>query len=226
MIEKTKQLVYELLKDENSGHGMDHINRVLELSLKFAENENCNKTIVALGALLHDVDDYKLFGVKNQKELINTNIILHKINAPNNVKTAVLDMLSKIGYSKRLNGIMPTTIEGMLVSDADMCDALGANGLLRTHKYSLKHGKDFFDKNSWPIESITIDKYSRKVADSSVCHMFEKILLIKNLMLTKAGKQEAQSRHNFVVDFLRQLFKEENAPDWEQYLNNFLQTNQ
>ena len=39
MIEKVKTQVYELLNTDNSGHGIDHINRVLELSIKFAEQE-------------------------------------------------------------------------------------------------------------------------------------------------------------------------------------------
>ena len=34
MIEKVKKQVYELLNKDNSGHGNDHIDRVLDLSLK------------------------------------------------------------------------------------------------------------------------------------------------------------------------------------------------
>ena len=41
-------------------------------------------------------------------------------------------------------------------------------------------------------------------------------------MMTTAGKQEAIERHNFIVSFLRQLFKEEKACDWEQYLDKYL----
>lgn len=67
MIEKVREQVEELLNNDNSGHGMDHINRVLALALKFAEKESANKTIVSLVALLHDVDDYKLFGSENVK---------------------------------------------------------------------------------------------------------------------------------------------------------------
>ena len=34
MIEEVKAKVSELLDKDNSGHGMEHINRVLDLSLK------------------------------------------------------------------------------------------------------------------------------------------------------------------------------------------------
>ncbi len=51
MIEKVKIQVSELLDKDNSGHGMEHINRVLELSLKFAKKEKGNKDIVSLIAI-------------------------------------------------------------------------------------------------------------------------------------------------------------------------------
>ena len=78
MIEKVKKQVYELLNKDNSGHGNDHIDRVLELSLKFAQKETANKDVVALIALLHDVDDYKLFGEENAENLTKPESIMNK----------------------------------------------------------------------------------------------------------------------------------------------------
>ena len=222
MIEKVKKQVYELLNKDNSGHGNDHIDRVLELSLKFAQKETANKDVVALIALLHDVDDYKLFGEENAENLTNAKSIMNKANVPNDIQNQVLSSLKCIGYSKLLKGFRPTTIEGKIVSDADMCDALGVNGVLRVYKYSMKNGKPFFDKNVFPIEDMTADKYTRKCADSSVCHIFEKILKLKDLMMTESGKQEAQERHQIIVDILYHLFEEENAPEWTEYLNEYL----
>lgn len=218
MIEKVKKQVYELLNKDNSGHGNDHIDRVLELSLKFAQKETANKDVVVLIALLHDVDDYKLFGEENAENLTNAKSIMNKANVPNDIQNQVLSSLKCIGYSKLLKGFRPTTIEGKIVSDADMCDALGVNGVLRVYKYSMKNGKPFFDKNVFPIEDMTADKYTRKCADSSVCHIFEKILKLKDLMMTESGKQEAQERHQIIVDILYHLFEEENTPEWTEYL--------
>ena len=225
MIEKVKKQVSECLAKDNSGHGMDHINRVLKLSLKFAEKENANQDIVALIALLHDVDDYKLYGYDNAKNLTNAKRIMKDCAVDKDIEEQVCLAISKIGYSKRLKGYCPATLESKIVSDADMCDALGASCILRSYAYCLKHGKPFFDKNKFPIENITAEKYMEKCSDSSVCHMFEKILKLKSLMLTDSGKEEAISRHQFVVDFLYQLFEEEGTPEWTKYLTEYLKAN-
>ena len=222
MINKARNLVCELLCGEDTGHGMEHIDRVFDMSMKFSTNEDCNQDIVALIALLHDVDDYKIFGSKNQQNLTNTKRILDLLNVSGETKKIVLSEVSRIGYSKALKGLRPITIEGKIVSDADMCDVIGANGILRTFQYELKHGKPFFDRNVWPMEEVNGKTYGKKCSDTAVCHMFEKVLKVKNMMLTDSGKEEAVERHEFVVKFLNQLFKEENAPEWQDYLECYL----
>lgn len=223
MIEKVKKEVFELLKKDHSGHGIDHIERVLRLSLEFAKKEQANHEIVALIALLHDVDDYKLFGFQQAKELTNARKIMNKAGVVQETQKEVLEALQCIGYSKSLKGIRPKTIEGKIVSDADMCDAIGANGIIRVYTYSMKHQKPFFDRHVFPMEKLSVDEYTTRDADTSVCHIFEKLLKLKDMMLTNAGKEEAKDRHQIIVDFLCHLFEEENADEWKEYLDRYLQ---
>lgn len=222
MIDEVRKQVYELLNKDNSGHGNDHIDRVLDLSLRFAQKEDADIEIVSLIALLHDVDDYKLFGRENAENLTNATRIMNEANVQDNIQIQVLTSIKSIGYSNLLKGIRPVTVEGKIVSDADMCDALGVNGILRVYKYSMKNGKPFFDRNIFPIEDMTAEQYTKKCADSSVCHIFEKILKLKDLMMTDSGKEEAQERHKIIVDMLYHLFEEENAQEWIDYLNEYL----
>ena len=139
MIEKVKEEVDKLLEKEDSGHDSGHVARVLELALKFAREEKTevNEEIVSLIALLHDVDDYKIFGQANASDLTNAKLIMTKANVPSDIKEQVLASLKCIGYSKSLQGIRPTTLEGKIVSDADMCDALGVNIVLNIINHFL-----------------------------------------------------------------------------------------
>ena len=45
-------------------------------------------------------------------------------NVDKALQEQVCDAINNIGYSKRLKGHSPTTLEGKIVSDVDMCDAL------------------------------------------------------------------------------------------------------
>lgn len=99
---------------------------------------------------------------------------------------------------------------------------LGAHGLLRIYTYSMKNNKPFFDRNIFPIENMTAQQYTGKCADSSVCHIFEKILKLKDLMLTDSGLKEAIKRHEIIVQFLYNYFEEENVFEWTLYLDKYL----
>lgn len=222
MIEEVRKQVCKLLDKDNSGHGMEHVNRVLNLSLKFAKTEKANKDVVALIALLHDVDDYKLFGIESAENLINAKKILDQCSITDNIKEQVLNAIKTIGYSKRLKGISPLTLEAMVVSDADMCEGIGATGILRSYQYNLSHNNLFFEKNIYPTLNMSANDYMAKKNGTVVTHMFEKLLKLKDLMLTNSGKKEAIERHNIMIEFLYHFFEEENVPDWIDYLNNYL----
>ena len=222
MINTVKKEVYKFLGKDESGHSNDHIDRVLDLSLKFAKEEKANETVVALIALLHDVDDYKLVSEEEAANLTNAKRILNNANVDLKTQEHVLSELTRIGYSNSLAGIRPITKEGRIVSDADMCDASGVNGFIRCYKYNVKHGGVLFDKNSFPVLNMSAEEYKKSESYSAINHMFEKILKLKGLMLTESGKKEASNRHEIIINILYQLFDEENAPEWKEYLNTYL----
>ncbi len=222
MIEEVKEKVCELLNNEQSGHDMEHINRVLNLSLKFCEKEQGDKDIVSLIALLHDVDDYKLFGMDNAKNLTNARKIMSDCKVDENIHKQVIAAIETIGYSKRLKGIEPKAIEAKIVSDADMCDGIGATGILRSYQYNIYHGNLFFDKDVFPVLDMSSSDYMNKKDGTVVTHMFEKLLRLKDMMLTPSGKIEASERHHIMVLFLNHYFHEVGAIDWIKYLEQYL----
>lgn len=210
-----------LLGNEASGHGFDHAERVERLALSFAEKENADETLVSLIALLHDADDYKLFGARNAEELPNARCILALAGTEEKTTEKVISEIKRIGYSKALGSIRPETTEGKCVSDADMCDALGANGILRAYAYGTAHGRPFFVPGSHARETLSAEEYRNGGTSSGIDHMFEKILRLKGYMLTSAGRAEAELRHRATAAFLDELFREENAEELRKKLLSF-----
>ena len=219
MHNEVKDKVFELLVKDKSGHGIDHVSRVHNLSLKFAKQENANNRTVSLTALLHDVDDYKLVGKKSAEQLFHAKDIMKKCGIDSNTQNDVLENIRRMGFSKYLKGIRPETLEGKIVSDADMCDGMGASGIIRSIVYSVsdKGNGVIFDRNIFPNIDITAEEYNVKGTvhdtDNAINYFFEKLLKLKDIMLTKSGRKEGEKRQKIMIDFLRNFFEEENVDE-------------
>jgi uncharacterized protein len=227
MIEDVFTEVKDLMGDDADGHGARHVERVLNLALRFAEQEGADTEVVALAALLHDVDDYKIFGAESAENLTNAHAVLKKFDVNEDTTRRVIEVIRSMGYNKYLENIRPVSIEGMVVSDADMCDAIGAQGILRTHAYNLSIGSPFFDKGLEPVsrELSAAEYKSENNASSgthSVQHFMDKLLVLPSIMLTESGRVEASKRKMIMIDFLYQLFEEEESNAWKARLDSFL----
>ena len=227
-LNKVKLLVRELLGGDTSGHADDHVERVALLAERFASE--CSEPVdlqeVLLTAWLHDVDDYKLVGKEQAEKLENAKRIMAQASVAGGLQKAVLENVAAIGYSKRLNGKQPQRLAGQLVSDADMCDAIGAVGIERALVYACHHGGRIFDPAVWPNVNLAAHEYNADGnthdTDGFINHFFEKLLKLKGLMLTEPGKTEAENRQQIMVDFLRHYFREKNAPEWSEFLEEYL----
>lgn len=69
-----------LFANDSSGHDYWHSVRVYKNAMKIANDIECEKDIVALVALLHDVDDVKIFDTVNYENArsIMSDIALEK----------------------------------------------------------------------------------------------------------------------------------------------------
>ena len=228
MIEAVNNDVKALFQNNHDGHGFDHIDRVYQLAVRLAEKEGVDIRLAGLAALLHDVDDYKLFGDDSADNLFNARQILARHQVPEDETERVCDIIQNMGYSKALKGIRPQTVEGCVVSDADMLDAIGANGLVRCLAFALQRctqcGAPIFDGKVFPELNLTAEEYKKpnRLSDNFINHFFEKMLRLRGLMMTSSGKEEAVRRHEFMIVFLRQYFEENNADEWLKYLDAYL----
>jgi uncharacterized protein len=222
VLESIYNEVKNILKNDSSGHGMNHIDRVIRLSKELSKGLDIDNDLVYLIALLHDVDDYKLVGLNDSKDLKNARSILNKYIKDETFINKIIDSINTIGYSKRLDGIVPNILEAQIVSDADMLDAIGALGMIRSLEYNISKNRVIFDENIFPNLNMTKDAYQKSTTSTMINHWFEKLLKLKDMMLTNNGKEMAIKRHNIIVEFLYNFFEEENLTDWKIYLDKYL----
>lgn len=106
MIQTTKRLVREFFDAHGEGsiHGYDHALEVMEHSLEGIKSypsqlSRHRQLAILLAALLHDVDDEKMFPLNRNFE--NARFILNKVNFP--YPELVIEMIDLVSFSK--NGI-------------------------------------------------------------------------------------------------------------------------
>lgn len=185
IIDQAVKYIEELFRNNSGGHDTEHSLRVYRNAMLIADNEpDSDCEIVALAALLHDVDDHKLFHTENNE---NARVFL-KNRLPEERIDAICSCINAVSFSRN-KGKAPDSIEGKIVQDADRLDAIGAIGIARTFAFGGEHGRPLRD---------------------SIQHFHNKLLLLKDLMNTETGKLLATERHAFLEEFLRELNDELN----------------
>lgn len=220
VLDRTRGMARKLLDGVGKGHGYDHAERVEKMALRFA-GPRSDQSIVSLIALLHDVDDYKFFP-NTGLDLPNAHRIMRGAGVPDRIAIQIRREINLLGYHNRLAGRSPGSIEAQAVSDADMCDIMGATGILRLMEYAAAHGEKFFDPDDIPIKDLTPDSYAACVHESCCRHIFDKILRLPGFMLTEKGREEALLRAETNASFLKALFRENGNEKWALYLDRFL----
>jgi uncharacterized protein len=145
IIEKTADFVKSKLEGEGSGHDWWHVYRVWKTAIKIAESEGANRSIVELGALLHDIADWKFHdGDVSIGASISTEW-LHSLGVGEDIVQQVADIVKNISFKGAKVESRIKTLEGMVVQDADRLDAIGAIGIaeflltadIRAEKYII-----------------------------------------------------------------------------------------
>ncbi|MFA6307344.1 MAG: HD domain-containing protein [Patescibacteria group bacterium] len=206
IIQKINKYVKDRLSGEGSGHDWWHIDRVRKLALKIAQKEKADLFVVELSALLHDIYDYKFYKANNKNAIDN---FLRKYKINEEIIQQIAYIVNSISYKGGTNKIKLKSIEAKIVQDADRLDAIGAIGIARTFTYGGKIAREMYNPNIKPKKYKNLNEYKKHLnTNPTVNHFYEKILLLKNTIHTKTGKQMANNRHKYVEQFLNRFFKE------------------
>ncbi|KKI88700.1 hypothetical protein WQ54_29750 [Bacillus sp. SA1-12] len=196
IVQNVEDFVYKRLYNEGSGHDWWHIDRVRRNALYIGKEENANLFIVELAALLHDLIDDKLS--ENIKlDVSQVEQFLLDLGIDQKVTHDVISIIKVISFRKKIPQDQ-LTLAAKVVQDADRLDAIGAIGIARTFAYAGSKGNLIYHPD---VEGNT----------DAISHFYDKLLKLKDLMNTNAGRVLAKERHQFLELYLSQFYHEWNG---------------
>lgn len=210
IINKIEKEIKWLFSSEGSGHDLYHLKRVLNIANYLQKKEGGDKTVIAVGAFLHDM--HRIIGKETGKfcspkdSLPKIREIIDKTKLTIEQKDKILHCIEyheEYNFSKK--GKTVSDIETLIIQDADNLDAIGAIGIGRTFAYGGVHSLAM-----WIPEKPFKRKYfdEDKEDASTIHHFYSKLLKLKDNMNTATGKKMAIKRHKYMEQFLREFFYE------------------
>ncbi|MBO6533920.1 MAG: HD domain-containing protein [Muricauda sp.] len=209
LIQNTIAFVKRELSDAEGGHDWFHIQRVFNTSKLLLQHEEGDSLVVQLAALLHDIADPKFhngdeqIGPQTAQDFLETQQVSHETTAH------VVNIIRHMSFKNSLeqDGETFTSKEMDIVQDADRLDAIGAIGIARAFNYGGFKNRELYNPAIPPNLNMTKEEYKKSKAPT-INHFYEKLLLLKDGMRTPTGKKLAEKRHQFMLDYLEQFYKE------------------
>ncbi|MDR6845154.1 HD domain-containing protein [Flavobacterium granuli] len=207
LINKTILFVKEQLANAEGGHDWFHIQRVYKNALLIARGENCDETVVKLGALLHDIADSKFHAGDETVGPKVARKFLESEGVSETIISHVIQIIDNISFKGGKTEKTFSSIELDIVQDADRLDAIGAIGIARAFNYGGFKNRAMYDPQIAPNLHMSKEEYKKSQAPT-INHFYEKLLLLKDKMNTQTGKEIAEQRHQYMQGFLAQFYAE------------------
>jgi len=199
-------IIENLRKGHDLAHGFDHIECVVKYARYIGSKENADLRIVTAAAYFHDFEPRRKLIYEQHTEFSAQGAVtfLKKLGFMDSELNAVYNCIVSSSYGSHEVGHEPLSIEAKCVRDADWLDAIGSRGIARVFAFAAAHGCEELGRVEWPLDPPPKKRMSLIGPDPSpIYHFFSKLLWVKDKMATKSGKMIAESRHQRLVEFLK-----------------------
>ena len=190
--------------DNDPAHDFEHVMRVYNNAKKIVKKEKANQKLVLSAVLLHDIVSYPKSSKRSKFSSVDSakksKIILKKYGFSKEEIIIISDAIVEHSFSQNM---VPQTLEGKILQDADRLDALGAIGIARVFATSGSLNRPFYN-----IDDPFCNKRNPDDNLWAIDHFFKKLLKLESMMNTESGKIEAKKRTKVLQTFLKQLKNE------------------
>ncbi|ERN09435.1 uncharacterized protein LOC18437588 [Amborella trichopoda] len=213
VVRRAEELVQRIMRGWDASHDAFHAFRVRNLALSLALQENLTSPdtleIIELAALLHDIGDYKYVRDASDEKMVER--FLEENGVDDWKREKIVGIIDAMGFKNEISGVScnKSLPEFGVVQDADRLDAIGAIGIARCFTFGGNRNNVLHDPEIKPRLELSKQEYMKKdEKQTTLNHFHEKLLKLKDLMKTEAGRRMAEKRHKFMQDFLSEFYEE------------------
>jgi uncharacterized protein len=210
VINRCISFVKSELSNGEKGHDWWHIERVWRTAQWIARSENVDLFVVELAALLHDIADAKFHGGDEEVGPRKAEEFLKSEKVEPAIREHIVQIVRHISFKGGNHQIVFSSPELSVVQDADRLDAIGAIGIARAFHYGGFKNRLLYHPDIQPNLKMTKEEYKNSDGPT-INHFYEKLLLLKDRMNTRTGRELAIRRHAFMEQFLREFESEWNG---------------
>ena len=231
--EKCRDFVAKYCSGYDASHDVSHIDRVVTNAIRILNlsDENTkkivNQDVIVAIASLHDSFDHKYLTTPEQVEKAKSEVrafLIDEMHFGSDTIDMMFSVIDNMGFTSEMKGdgdkaaLSPETIEYMhIVQDADRLDAIGAVGVARCLAFTGAFGRPIMTesgeeerKQREAFISGQLTANGRK-GPSAIGHFYDKLVFLKDMLKTQAGRQLGERRHKFILSFLDEFFDEVNS---------------
>ncbi len=201
LIERLRGVAASRCAGAGPAHDFLHVTRVAATARRIGAIEGANLDIVVPAAWLHELFNYPkghpLSRLSGDACAGHAALVLRQERCPTHLIEPICDCISNHAFSK---GVVPATIEGKVLQDADRLDAIGAIGIARCFATCAEMATPFYA----PVDPFC----ESREPDDKRCgldHFYRKLLRIAGGLHTATAREMASDRMRIMQSFLDHL---------------------
>lgn len=214
LINNLRGKIKAYFSEENTGHNIDHLTRVMNYALYLQKIEGGDEIVIGISAYIHDI--HRIMTAESGKyvspkeSLSKVNEFIEDLDLSDEQKKHILHAVEhheEYAFGKEKTSVCD--IESLILQDADNLDMCGAMGIVRAFKYGFQNNMKDYDPN---VE-LYHDEFSESKNDAStIHHIHNKLLRLAENMNTETAKQLARKKTALMKSFI-EMYIEEAAGD-------------
>jgi uncharacterized protein len=203
MMDEIRERARTYFQSASPCHDWHHVRREARLAETLAEAYDVDEQVLMAAVWLHDVgrvkedrgeiEDHAEWGAAEAGR------VLTDLGASDETVAAVQHCIRAHRYS---NDVGPETRAAELLCDADNLDAIGAVGIARCFSFGGEHRLTIHNSDLPPEADDSV------AGETQLNHVHKKLLSLRDRMYTEAGRELAEDRHDYVVEFAERFERE------------------